>query len=309
LDLRDNLGGVMDASIDLASEFLPSNKLIIYTDVHSMDRKDYHAQSKGNFKAGKLIVLVNKRTASASEILAGALQDWDRGLIIGQSTYGKGLIQQSYLLGDGSAVRLTIGRYYTPTGRHLQRPAGVKQDWLSANLNQLPSSGYTSQVAVPDSLCFSTEGKRTVIGGEGGIIPDIYLASDTSSISYLSKLNNAGLIFEFATYYTHNNRRALLSKYDDGVSLAKDSQLDQELGPAFIKYAKSQVKDEERDLSIEILPPPLHEDVIRSIKGTMGDQLWDRAAFYRVMNYKDPMIQRSISALSDGTFKKLRINE
>ena len=187
---------MVDASVGLADEFLEKKKLIIFTHSHNAEREEHYTENQGGFESGKVVILVNQSTASASEIFTASMQDWDRALVIGQSSYGKGLIQQSYLLGDGSAMRITIGKYYTPAGRNVQGSYTATQDWLVPYLSDLPTNGYTRALPVPQQRKYTTRNNRSLITDIGGITPDIYVPSSTDN--YYKQLNNLGLLFPFA---------------------------------------------------------------------------------------------------------------
>lgn len=213
VDLRGNSGGVMDPAIQIANEFLKEGELIVYTQGRTQPRHEARATGKGEFETGDLVILIDEWSASASEILAGAVQDNDRGTIIGRRSFGKGLVQEPIQFPDGSGMRLTIARYYTPTGRSIQKPYnnGFEEyyDDLNARYNrgefEIPDSIHFS-----DSLKFTTPGGRTVYGG-GGIMPDKFVPADTSGISpYFLKVRP--LIYQFALKYTQSHRE-VLKKY------------------------------------------------------------------------------------------------
>ncbi len=212
VDLRDNPGGYLDAATSISDDFLDNNKLIVYTHGRNTPRTEYHAKEKGTFEDGRLAILVDESSASASEILAGAIQDWDRGVIIGRRTYGKGLVQQQYEMPDGAALRLTIAKYYTPSGRSIQRSFAEGKDAYHQEYEKRFENGDLTgneAVAPVDSTPFYTSHRRIVYGG-GGIKPDIYVPYDTSRWS--TPLLNMAFSEEMKTaiwdYYIQN-RRAL----------------------------------------------------------------------------------------------------
>jgi carboxyl-terminal processing protease len=202
----------MDPATQIADEFLDEGKLIVYTEGRASPRQDIYATSNGIFKEGKLIILIDEWSASASEILAGAIQDNDRGMIAGRRSFGKGLVQEPMAFNDGSALRLTIARYYTPTGRSIQKPYSNGTDAYYEDLHDRFARGealVADSIHFADSLKYTTAGGRIVFGG-GGIMPDYFVPADTSGGSlYFARLRQSGLIYRFALSYSDENREAL----------------------------------------------------------------------------------------------------
>ena len=238
LDLRGNSGGIMEAAIQIADQFLKEGQLIVYTKGRTQPRNEARATGNGEFETGDLVVLIDEWSASASEILAGAIQDNDRGTIIGRRSFGKGLVQEPFQFTDGSGMRLTIARYYTPTGRSIQKPYNKGFDEYFDDLN----SRYTrhefersDSIHFADSLKFTTPGGRTVYGG-GGIMPDKFVPVDTSGVStYFMKVRP--LIYQFALKYTESNRE-ILKKYTESGELEKFLN-NQGLLDQFTRYASA----------------------------------------------------------------------
>jgi len=236
LDLRGNSGGIMEAAIQIANQFLKEGQLIVYTKGRTQPRNEARASGKGEFETGDLVVLIDEWSASASEILAGAIQDNDRGTIIGRRSFGKGLVQEPIPFADGSGMRLTIARYYTPTGRSIQKPYNNGFEEYYDDLNERYNRGefeVSDSIHFSDSLKFTTPGGRIVYGG-GGIMPDKFVPVDTYGVSpYFIKVRS--LIYRFALKYTENNRE-LLKKFTESDEMEKflDKQalLDQ-----FVQYA------------------------------------------------------------------------
>ena len=221
LDLRQNSGGVMESAIRIANQFLKDGEMIVYTKGRSQPRNEARATGKGEFETGNLVVLIDEFSASASEILAGAVQDNDRGIIIGRRSFGKGLVQEPVTFADGSGMRLTIARYYTPTGRSIQKPYNNGFDEYFDDLNSRFEHGefrVSDSIRFADSLRFITPGGRVVYGG-GGIMPDVFVPVDTSGISPYF-LSVRPLIYRFALKYTEDNRESL-KKYSDAYSIEK----------------------------------------------------------------------------------------
>jgi carboxyl-terminal processing protease len=238
LDLRSNSGGVMDAATMIADEFLPGGELIVFTLGKAKPREDYRATSGGEFEDGELVILIDEWSASASEILAGAVQDNDRGTIIGRRSFGKGLVQEPVMFRDGSGMRLTVARYYTPTGRSIQKPYDQGVDKYDEDLGNRFMHGEFEQadsIHMQDSLRFTTPGGKTVYGG-GGIMPDIFIPMDTTGVSdYYIAVWNSGLIYRFVMKFTEDNREKM-KKYTDLPSLDKWLS-EQDISARFIRYA------------------------------------------------------------------------
>jgi len=212
VDLRSNSGGVMEAATSIANQFLHEGQMIVYTEGRAYPREEIKANNTGEFLNGDLVILIDEWSASASEILAGAVQDNDRGTIMGRRSFGKGLVQEPIGFRDGSGMRLTIARYYTPTGRSIQKPYNNGYEDYYQDLGDRFHSGemlVADSIHMPDSLKFTTPGGRTVFGG-GGIMPDIFIPIDTAGVSdYFLRVRNSGLIYRYALRYTENNREKL----------------------------------------------------------------------------------------------------
>lgn len=213
IDLRENSGGLMDQAINMVNEFLPAGRMIVYSEGKAYPRNEARADGKGSCINQPVVVLIDEFSASASEIFSGAIQDNDRGLIVGRRSFGKGLVQQQMKLADGSAVRLTVARYYTPSGRSIQKPyeRGKAEDYEMDLLKRFQHGEFDHKdsIHVKDSLKFKTLAGRTVYGG-GGIMPDVFVARDTSKYtSYLNKVFNHGTLFQFAFQYADRNRAKL----------------------------------------------------------------------------------------------------
>ncbi|MDR2388714.1 MAG: S41 family peptidase [Tannerellaceae bacterium] len=220
LDLQGNGGGYLNIAIELADEFLNQGKLIVYTEGHNQPRENAEATPQGDFEEGRLVILVDESSASASEILAGAVQDWDRGVILGRRTFGKGLVQKPIPLPDGSMIRLTVSRYYTPTGRGIQKPyengdsEAYNRDLIARyNRGELMSA---DSIHFPDSLKYQTLTFRRTVYGGGGIMPDIFIPIDTTDYTdYHRKLVANGLVNRIAMDFADKNRASLMARYSE----------------------------------------------------------------------------------------------
>lgn len=216
-DLRSNGGGYLETAFKICEEFLSEEKMVVYTEGEKQPRQEWKTTSrKGEFEKGNLVILTDEYTASASEITSGAVQDWDRGVIVGRRTFGKGLVQRPFNLDDGSQVRLTIARYYIPSGRCIQKPYDNGVDDYRQDYQKRYSHGemiYADSISFPDSLKYKTNNNRVVYGG-GGIMPDIFVPMDTTRASdYYINLRSKNLFNEFSINYAESNREELLKKY------------------------------------------------------------------------------------------------
>ncbi|MDR2292281.1 MAG: S41 family peptidase [Prevotellaceae bacterium] len=284
LDLRGNGGGIMGTAISLADQFLEKDKMILYTSgVHFPAHSDLSTED-GIFKKGKLVLLVNEGSASASEIVAGAVQDWDRGILIGRRTYGKGLVQHQLPLGDGSYIRLTISRYHTPTGRVIQRPyeKGNSDKYVRDFYDRYVNGEvYDSEnIHFPDSLKYKTLLKSRTVYGGGGIMPDIFIPQDTSFYTkYYAKLVNRGITNRFALNYVSDNREKLNKKYPEFEDFEKDFTVDDNFIEEFVIFAeKEQLPRDDSELNIS--KPELK--VI--LKALIARDMWGTTEYFRIIN-------------------------
>ncbi|MDA3778691.1 MAG: S41 family peptidase [Bacteroidales bacterium] len=293
IDLRGNSGGFMNAATNIADQFLDQGKLIVYTEGKSSPRNDVYSTSRGLCKDMDLAILIDEWSASASEILAGAIQDNDRGIIVGRRSFGKGLVQEQSKLSDGSAIRLTIARYYTPTGRCIQKSYQNGAENYFDDLNERFENGEFSEadsIHFNDSLKFLTPEGNVVYGG-GGIMPDIFVSIDTSGFSkYLAKISNMGLIYEFAFNYVDNNRK-LLSKFDNYIEITKYLEK-KNVFEEFIDYAASE------GISREIEGYEKSEKLLRTqLKAYIARNIIDNEGFYPIIKDVDKTLQKCISVL------------
>jgi carboxyl-terminal processing protease len=294
LDLRGNPGGYLKSAIQLADEFLPDKKLIVYTQGRARPKESYYASDKGFFDQGPLVVLIDEGSASASEIVSGALQDWDRATIIGRRSFGKGLVQEQSEFPDGSAIRLTIARYYTPTGRSIQKPYSGKYEDYENELEGRFKHGEllsSDSIRFADSLKYTTPGGHIVYGG-GGIMPDVFVALDTTGGSdYLSALNSKGIITEFAYTYVDQNRAAL-KKYKSFKEFNTGFIINESVVNELIKYGeKNDVKPDEKGLRIS-------GTIIKTqLKALIARQIWKNDGFYPVFHTMDNAFKRAVDLI------------
>ena len=290
IDLRDNTGGYMNSAVQMANEFLPKNKLIVYMEGRKSPRQDFRSDGHGSYQKLPLCVLINEGSASASEIFAGAIQDNDRGIIIGRRSFGKGLVQQQLGFPDGSMIRLTIARYYTPSGRCIQKPftAGDNKDYESDIVTRYEHGEFFSQDSIKhQGPAYHTSIGRTVYGG-GGITPDIFVPEDTLGMtSYYKQAAMSGLILQFAFTYTDNNRPKL-NTFSDMMALSK-YLVQQNTVEKFATYAdKNGLK--RRNLMIRKSHKLLEKFInSRIIYNIMDDEAWTA-----YLNLDDPTIERAL---------------
>ncbi len=295
IDLRGNSGGYMDAATNIADQFFGDEELIVYTEGRSVPRTDVHAPSRGVNLDTEVAVIIDEWSASASEILAGAIQDNDRGTIVGRRSFGKGLVQSPTTLSDGSVLRLTVARYYTPTGRSIQKPydEGVEEYFRDIESRFLEGEyDRPDEIEFHDSLKYETPEGKTVYGG-GGIMPDIFVPQDTTGMSdYFADVTRQGLIYRFALDYADRHRENL-REYETAKEIS--NYLDaQNLVNQFVSFAQEEGIEPRED---EIKKS---EKVIRTqLKAYIARTLIDNKGFYPIMEEIDKTIQETIRVLSE----------
>lgn len=297
VDLRGNTGGYMAAAIQMVNEFLPKNRLIVYTEGRRSPREDYYSNGRGNVQGMPIVVLVDEVSASASEIFAGAIQDNDRGTIIGRRTFGKGLVQQPVEFRDGSAVRLTVARYYTPAGRCIQKPYGKGKDkeYDMDLVNRYEHGEFFSQDSIrqDESSIFHTSNGRTVYGG-GGIMPDIFVPQDTSDYtSYYKMAAMRGLLQKFAFDYTDRNR-VRLNEYSTYEELERYLKR-QGLLEQFARYADQRGLKRRNNMlykSRALFDEALYGNIIYNMLGM--------EEYVKYLNETDPTVLRAVEVLEKG---------
>lgn len=296
IDLRDNSGGYLESAVQMAEEFLKKDQLVVYTEGRKSPRKEYRSRGKGSYQQIPLVVLINEGSASASEIFAGAIQDNDRGVIIGRRSFGKGLVQQQIQFPDGSMIRLTIARYYTPSGRCIQKPfkPGDNADYEQDLLSRYQHGEFFSQDSIKHTgPAYHTNNGRIVYGG-GGITPDIFVPEDTTAVtSYYKEAAVSGLILQYAFQYTDNNRQTLkkftemqpLSEYLTGRNLVND----------FANYAEKNGLRRRNNLIRK--SHGLLENYINSriIYNMLDEQAWNQ-----YLNRNDEMIRQAREVFKKG---------
>ncbi len=294
LDLSGNTGGYLDQAVSLVDEFLQADKLIVYTEGAKMSRIEYKSTKNGRFYRGKLVVIVDEGSASASEIVSGALQDWDRAVVVGRRTFGKGLVQREMMLTDGSAVRLTIARYFTPTGRLIQKPYDEGYDEYSSDIVNRYKHGefqHKDSIIFADSLKYETLNfKKTVYGG-GGIMPDDFIPVDTTLRSdYHIELLRKGVIFSFESKYVDTHRSDLNLKYPNVQTFINKFEITDDILNELLIAAK------EKDINIDSLPKATKEQDIylkTHLKALIAGDLWKNNEFWVIFNEQNPSFIRA----------------
>ncbi|MCE8543966.1 S41 family peptidase [Bacteroides fragilis] len=318
LDLQGNGGGYLNAAIDLANEFLGQKELIVYTEGRSAQRSEFFAKGNGSFRNGRLVVLVDEYSASASEIVTGAIQDWDRGVVVGRRSFGKGLVQRPIDLPDGSMIRLTIARYYTPAGRCIQKP-------YDSNINEKPGKGKSSESSIdkynqdlidrynhgemvsadsihfPDSLkCQTKKLGRTVYGG-GGIMPDYFVPVDTTLYTdYHRNLVAKGVVIKTTMNFIENNRKALLDKYKTFEKFNEKFEIDDRI-LNFLREAADKEKIEFNEEQYNKALPLIKAQ----LKALIARDLWDMNEYFQVMNATNKSVERALEILNDKEYEKI----
>ena len=297
LDLRQNLGGFMDQATAIADEFIDGSKTIVYTEGRTMPKTIDKARTVGLFETGKLAILIDEGAASASEIISGAVQDWDRGIIIGRRSFGKGLVQQEYPIGDGSSVRLTIAKYFTPSGRSIQRPYhGNNEKYYSDLLKRYEDGEVFNQDSIKQDkkTAFKTLIKgRTVYGG-GGITPDIYIPIDTSMYNpFVTDVFAKGLLQEF-TYNYYAGNKNVFSSFPSIALFKSNYQVDNTLYAQFVNYCVQHGINKDALAFSEKSKPYLSS----RIKAMFAKQIWKTDGYYEIVSKDDKMVQRAILELN-----------
>jgi len=306
LDLRGNPGGYLGTAISIADEFLDKNKLIVFTEGLRSPKKEFTSSEKGNFEKGKLLVLINEGSASASEIVSGAVQDWGRGLIVGRRSFGKGLVQRPFTLPDSSVIRLTTARYHTPSGRCIQRPYDEGVNEYYNNLQERMKNGefvHPDSIHFPDSLKYTTVSGRTVYGG-GGIMPDIFIPWDSTQYNdYYTDIIRKRLPNEFVISYLDKNRELLTSKYTTIKKFKKEFSISEEDMAEFLVLAKEKkIEFNEKQYA------DTKNKIKLLLKAVIAQNIFGINSYYEVISELDEVLQKAIKLIDDDkVFKENKI--
>lgn len=299
LDLRGNGGGFLKAALDIADELVGPDKMLLFTQGNSVPRREHHATRGGLWEKGGLLVLIDEFSASASEIVAGAIQDWDRGVIMGRRSFGKGLVQRPFTLPDGSEIRLTIAKYYTPSGRSIQKPYenGVKAYRDEINHRLLHGElVYRDSIKFENEKMYKTLGSKRLVFGGGGIMPDIFVPLDTLMYTPLYRnLHASGVFNRFVLHYVDDNRTDLKQNYSDFATFESgfsvpDSLMDQLLREAGVEM--EEVENREQLMISGTL-------IKTQLKAYVARDLWGTSAYYQIMNVIVPAVQKSVEVIEN----------
>jgi carboxyl-terminal processing protease len=298
LDLRGNGGGYMLAATALADKFFPDQKLLVYLKGRKTPRQDYNSSGSGSLSSSRVVVLTDEGSASASEILAGALQDWDRGVILGRRTFGKGLVQNGFYLNDGSMVRLTIARYYTPTGRSIQSSYTDGYDKYMENFIKRFSDGElitADSTHFPDSLKYKTLVNKRIVYGGGGIMPDVFVSVDTSyNTPYFTRLYNKNVLNTFTLEYYDKNRASLSSQYKSFNDFKQNFQFSTDDLKSFIAKGEADgVKYDDEQFNKS------RDEILLVLKGLVATNLWQTNEYFQIINQNDKVIEKALKVITD----------
>lgn len=299
LDLTDNGGGYMQIAAQIANEMLNRGNLIVYTQGRKSPRQNLNADGSGTFRTQKVVVMINQFSASASEILSGAIQDWDRGVVVGRRSFGKGLVQREFLLPDSSSFRLTIARYYTPSGRNIQKPyvKGDREDYDKDIIDRYNHGELQSADSIhfADSLKHTTlRLHRTVYGG-GGIMPDVFVPLDTTQYTdYHRRLVAKGIIPQFALRYVDKNRADLKAQYPDAQKFIKEFTVTDEMLNNLVDAGKAEKIDFDKSQFAK------SKEMLRTfVKAAIANDLFSTGAYFQIVNEQNDIYKEALSIIND----------
>jgi len=305
LDLRDNGGGILTAATDLVDEFMPEGRMIVYMQGEHLKRQEFYTTGRGRLKDVRLVVLVNEGSASASEIFSGAIQDWDRGLIVGRRTFGKGLVQKPFYLPDYSVVRLTIARYYTPSGRLIQKSYKNGYESYMKELNNRYRHGEllsADSIHFPDSLRYYTLKDHRLVYGGGGIMPDFFVPADTSANTpYLRQMVGQGIVTNVVLAWEDAHRKQMLGEYPAVSDYIKKFRLPE----AIIQDLRK--AGEEKNIKTDEASFKKSEPKLRLlVRALIARDLWNSTAYFRIVNQESPDFLKAVDLIHDDpVFQRL----
>ncbi|MDX2362886.1 MAG: S41 family peptidase [Crocinitomicaceae bacterium] len=308
-DLQGNSGGLLYAAKLLGDEFLSDNKLIVYSEGRKQPRQNMTADTDGGWESGKLIILTDEYSASASEILSGAVQDWDRGLIVGRRTYGKGLVQRPIDLSDGSQIRLTIARYFTPSGRFIQKPYDDLESYHMDLWDRYQNGEFMNQdsIKLPDSLMYTTLIKKRTVYGGGGIMPDFFVPLDTLEITdYFSSVIRGGHLNTYTLTYVNSERKKLNKTYPTFEDFKESFIIDEAFMDKLFKY----IEKEDPELEFNEEEYKISEKLLKlRIKAMIAQNLWSFAEFFEIYNDSNEILQKAIQIIESSEYDEAGLAE
>jgi len=298
LDLRGNGGGYLNSAVEISEQFLKNNDLVVYTSGINEPKREYKASSSGEFKNGNLVVLVDEMSASASEIVAGAIQDWDRGIIIGRRSFGKGLVQKPFYLTDGSMVRLTTAHYYTPSGRCIQKPYedGVNEYRKDFQNRMLSGEMFSADsIVFADTLEYKTLLNGRIVHSGGGVLPDIFIPLDTSShYAYINRLRRNNIVNNYALEYIDKNRSELKSKYPDFKNFEAKFETSEAMISEIVENGvKEGIEKDEESMAFT------KDDLKTQIKAILASNLYSNYDFYKVIFEDDEAVLEALKVIAN----------
>ena len=298
LDLQENGGGYLKAAVDIADEFLQRGDLIVYTDGRKTQRSEYRAHGNGKFADGKVVVLVDSYTASAAEIVTGAIQDHDRGMVVGRRTFGKGLVQRPIDMPDGSMIRLTVAHYYTPSGRCIQKPytKGGGKDYAMDMVNRLKSGELTNADSIhfADSLKYETLRKHRTVYGGGGVMPDYYVPLDTTVYTrFHRELAAKSIVIQANLRYVDKNRKELHKRWQNFADFKENYEVPQKLVDDVLAEGVKQKIEPKDDAELEKTLPYLR----LQLKALIARDLWDMSEYYSVFNERSEIVKKALEVI------------
>lgn len=299
LDLTDNGGGYMQIAAQIANEMLNRGNLIVYTQGRKSPRQNLNADGSGTFRTQKVVVMINQFSASASEILSGAVQDWDRGVVVGRRSFGKGLVQREFLLPDSSSFRLTIARYYTPSGRNIQKPyvKGDREDYDKDIIDRYNHGELQSADSIhfADSLKHTTMRLHRTVYGGGGIMPDVFVPLDTTQYTdYHRRLVAKGIIPQFALRYVDKNRADLKAQYPDAQKFIKEFVVTDEMLNNLVDAGKAEKVDFDKSQFAK------SKEMLRTfVKAAIANDLFSTGAYFQIVNEQNDIYKEALSIIND----------
>jgi carboxyl-terminal processing protease len=309
LDLRGNGGGMLNTAIELADQFLDQGKLVVYTEGRTSPRTDFVSTERGELEQTRLVILIDENSASASEILTGAIQDWDRGIIVGRRSFGKGLVQNQLPLPDGSMIRLTIARYHTPTGREIQRPynnESIEKYYSELNDRYVKGEMFSQDsIKFPQKLKYKTLQKGKTVYGGGGIMPDIFVPLDTTAYSnYYGRLVRAGILNQYYLNFVDSHRNQLVKDYTKFDKFNKKFEVTEQMIEDMVVLAETQkIKRDNAGLAIS------KNEIKKQLKGLISQSIFTNSKYFEIVNQDNNAFLKAVEILNSWDNYKYLVKE